>query len=147
MKKLFTAACLLILAAGSALANTNNAEEARLNRQFHAEYPGASHVSYQSAKDHVTVHFVLDKQAMQAFYDNEGNKIGTSRAIQLNTLPLAAQRTIAEKYQDYTATEAIEFDHVQTGLNYYVSLQNSSQRVILNISAEGEVSVFKKARL
>lgn len=146
MKKFFTTALLALVVTASALAG-NTAENAKVNRVFKAEYPEAEHISYKSGKDYVVINFVQHQQQMQAFYDNDGNKIGTSRAISLNSLPLPAQKKLAEKYKDYTTTEAIEFDNVQEGIGYYVSLQNSAQKIILHISSQGEISTFRKSSL
>ncbi len=146
MKKFITAALLVILVTGTAMAN-RDIENTKVTRVFNTEYPGADHISYKATSGHITVNFTIDKQNMQAFYDYEGNKIASSRTIQLKSLPFAAQRIIASKYSDYTPTEAIEFDSVQEGLCYYVSVQNDTQKIILNITSQGDVSVFKKSKL
>lgn len=143
MKKFILAAFAVILLSSAAIANHTTAATA-ISRQFKADYPGAAITGVHTGKEHTTIHFTLNNQLMQAFYDNEGNKLATSRNIGLGSLPAAAQQTLVLQYGGYTATEAIEIDHVQDGLHYYVRMQQDNRQVILCISAEGRVSVFKK---
>lgn len=142
MKKFLLAALLFATAATTAIAS--NKDYKAVSNLLKRDFPAASNISYKEGKDFTTVNFVWNNQRLQAFYDHEGNKIGTSRAIQLDALPMKAYQAIQEKYAGYTATEAIEMDYVQQEVYYYVSLQNEKQKLILQISSYGEVSVFKK---
>lgn len=146
MKKFFTTALLTVTLISGAFAG-NNAAGTKAESAFKAAYPNAQHVCLTDKDDHTTISFSWNGQKMQAFYDNEGNELATSRNIELGNLPARAQKAIASKYSDYTATEAIELDHVQNGLSYYVSLQNETTKIILEVSSQGELSVFKKNKL
>jgi opacity protein-like surface antigen len=143
MKKFILAAFAVILLSSAAIASNTIAATA-ISRQFKADYPGAAITGVHTGKEHTTIHFTLNNQQMQAFYDNEGNKLATSRNIGPGSLPAAARQTLAVQYRAYIATEAIEMDHVQDGLCYYVRMQQGNRQVILCISSEGIVSVFKK---
>ncbi len=145
MKKFFTTALLTVALISGAFAakNINSKAESK----FQASFPGAQHVAMSNSNDHTTISFSWNGQDMKAFYDNEGNELAVSRNIQLASLPARAQKTIQNKYSDYTATEAIEFDHTQDGISYFVSLQNDSNKIILQISSQGEINVFKKTKL
>ncbi len=142
MKKLFTTALLTVALISGAFAAGNKAET-----KFNAAFPNAENVRFTAASDHTTISFRWNGQDMKAFYDNDGNEIATSRNIKLSNLPARAQQTIAQKYSGYTAAEAIEFDHVQDGVSYYVSLQDETTKVILQISSQGSINVFKKSKL
>ncbi len=146
MKKFFLAAAFIVTAATTVLANDNE-NNAAVSSLLKKDFPAASNISYKEGKTFTTVSFVWNNQRLQAFYDNDGNKIGISRAIQLQSLPMSAYSTIQTKYAGYAATEAIEMDNTQDGVSYYVSLQNDTERLILHVTTTGELSVFRKTSL
>jgi hypothetical protein len=146
MKKFITTALLTVALISGAFA-ANDAASRKAESKFNAAYPNAENIRLSSSNDHTTISFRWNGQEMKAFYDNDGNEIATTRTIQLSNLPSRAQKNIRQKYEGYVATEAIEMDHVQEGVSYYVSLQNDTTKIILQVSSQGETSVFKKAKL
>ncbi|RFM28582.1 hypothetical protein [Deminuibacter soli] len=142
MKKLILAAALFVFAINAAMAA--NIENTYASSLVKKEFPGASNITAKENEDMITVNFMVNDQRMQAFYDKEGHKLGSSRAVQLQNLPLNAYKVITTKYADYTATEAVELNHEETGHHYYVSLQNETGKVILQVDDAGTVSIFKK---
>ncbi len=146
MKKLFLAACMVVALTASAFADGVTVNMRAL-RNFKAEFTDAANVQWKTGADFAKASFTWNQQRMEAFYDSDGELIGTSRAITLERLPVSAEKFIQRKYNDYTATEAIEFDNVKDGLCYYVSLVKESTKVVLQVSSQGSVSVFKKIKI
>ncbi|RFM27503.1 hypothetical protein [Deminuibacter soli] len=143
MKKLILAAVIAISLTATAFAGTNTE---KVSTSFKKAWPAASNINWKMNGMVTTISFTVDNLNMQAFYDEDGTFLGTSRAVNLTDLPAAAQTTLKEKYQDYTATEAIEMNYTATGLNYYVSMENDTKKFILQIAQDGAVKVFKKLR-
>ncbi len=146
MKKLFIAALLTVAIATTSMANPR-IENAWLSARFRSEYPEARNISWSTNNSYITVSFTLNGQKRQVFYTTDGEKLAISHSIQLQELPARALRIIKNDYAGYAATEAIEFDHTEAGLHYYVSLQNSQKKIVLEITPLGEVSEFKKEKL
>jgi hypothetical protein len=142
MKKFIIAAITVITLATSAFAADTNDKAMNL---FKAAYPGAEKVHYKTVGELVSISFVLDSTSMQAFYNAEGEQVAISRVISYDNLPQKATLTLESRFSGYTATEVIEMDHGADGISYYVSLLNNSQKVIAQVSVNGEVSVFKKS--
>ncbi|GGH78002.1 opacity protein-like surface antigen [Filimonas zeae] len=142
MKKFIIAAITVITLATSAIAADTNDKAMNL---FKAAYPGAEKVHYKAVGELVSITFQLEGTSMQAFYNAEGEQVAVSRVIDYKKLPLRAVTTLENKFNGYTATEVIEMDHSTEGTSYYVSLVNDSQKVIAQVSMNGEVSVFKKS--
>ncbi|RFM28899.1 hypothetical protein [Deminuibacter soli] len=143
MKKIILAAIIAISLTATAFAGTTND---KVSTTFKKAWPAASITSWKVNGMITTISFTVDNLNMQAFYDEEGNFMGTSRPVQLTELPAAAQTTIKDKYQDYTATEAIEMNSTTAGFNYYVSLEKDTQKLILQVAQDGSVKTFKKLR-
>ena len=82
---------------------------------------------------------------MAAFYDLDGNMIGTSTNIAIDDLPTHAKRVFAKRYAEYTVKEAIQFDGVEETA-YYISAENEAQSLLLKVSADGMLTVFKQVK-
>jgi hypothetical protein len=146
MKKVSIIVLMVITIASSAFAGDNNALDFKGADAFKKMYPHATKVVYEVKKDYTQVHFSWNNIDLQAFFDRQGNLIGTSRNIAVNDLPLAYVRNINNEYDGYTITEAIEFDHAQNGMSYYVSVINGEKAYVLNVATDGTISVFKKMK-
>ncbi|BAV07557.1 hypothetical protein SAMN05421788_10991 [Filimonas lacunae] len=141
MKKFIIAAIAIIVFTANTFAADTNDKTLSL---FKAAYPNATHVHYKTLGDLVSIHFIADNTAMEAFYNTDGEQIAISKVISYQALPLKAINALQRKFSHYTTTEVIEMDHSTEGVFYYVSLVNNNQKVIAQVSLEGAVSIFKK---
>lgn len=146
MKKLFIAALMVIALSANAFADNTNINTKVLNH-FQTQFEGAANVHWKTGESFVKASFTLNDHKMEAFYDVDGELIGTSYTVSKDKLPVRATKTISEKYAAYQVQETIEFDNVRDGLSYYVSLVSEQAKIVLQVSAQGEVSVFKKTRI
>jgi hypothetical protein len=146
MKKVSIIALMVITIVSSVFAGDNNALNFKGADAFKKLYPHATKVVYEVKKDYTQVHFTWNNIDLQAFFDRQGELIGTSRNIAVSDLPLSYVRNINNAYEGYTITEAIEFDHAQNGMSYYVSVINGERAYVLNVATDGTISVFKKMK-
>jgi hypothetical protein len=105
-------------------------------------------VEWTVASSFTKASFVLDGEKMEAFYSLDGAEIGVSKTIALEKLPENALRNITQKYPfpPYKLKECIQFTTDKETV-YYVSLEEETTKLILEISASGFVDVFKKEKI
>src|SRR6186713_315393 len=139
-------AFLVLFTSAAALAGDKTAPDFRGNDNFKKSFPQATAVSFEVKEKFTVVNFTWNNLQLQAFYDRQGNAIGTSRTIDAKSLPLSYQTNISAQYPGYVVTEAIEFNHAVDGLNYYVTVAGKERSYVLQISTEGTISVFKKMK-
>jgi hypothetical protein len=144
MKKLFTAALLVAIFASSAFANPTKVGHAIL-RNFAVEFNNASDVKWTATSDYVKANFLFEDQRMEAFYTPTGEKIGISRGVSIDELPLKAKRAFTKKYQDYTVKQAILFEGVEENA-YFIDAENETENVIVKVFDDGTASVYKKTK-
>ena len=142
MKKLFIAALMIITVTTSAFATDITKVSANVQKNFKFDYAYASNVNWTVNANYAKASFSENGEAMEVFYEHNGDLIGISRKISLDVLPVSAKRTFAKKYADYTVKEAIRFDGVDEDA-FFISAENDKQSVILKVTAAG-TSVFKK---
>ncbi len=90
------------------------------------------------ANDYI-VQFNMDNENYYAWYDSDGNWVGSTYNLKDHTkLPLAVHSTINTKYADYTITE-VETEMAKGKTAYEVELKKDVNKVKLLIDAEGNI--------
>ncbi|MBN8837532.1 MAG: hypothetical protein J0I09_09750 [Sphingobacteriia bacterium] len=146
MKKLIMAAIIAIAVTTSAFA-AHETVSYRILSQFRTDFSDATNVSWKVGKDFVKATFVLEDEKIEAFYNNAGELVATSKAIDFNKLPKKALRVIGEKYPfpPYELKEAIEMTTADSGKEYYVSFTTQKESIVLKVDMYGTVSEFKRS--
>ena len=144
-KKVTIIALMVITIASSAFAGDNTLDFKGADA-FKKSFPQASEVSYTVKKEFTEVNFTWHNLKLQAFFDRQGNYIGLSREISVKDLPLSYVIEINRQYKGFDITEAIEFDHSENGLSYYVTVVKADRKYVLNVATDGSISVFKKMK-
>jgi hypothetical protein len=138
---LLTAAALAI--ATGAFAKSFDTKCTAAQKQLAMEFKDAKNITWSNVGNLTEASFDWNGQQLHGFYNSDGDQVALSREISVSNLPLKAIQAIQDKYSGYTTKEAIEMNSVEAGLSYYVSMENSGKKVILNVSSDGVVSVFK----
>lgn len=147
MKKLFTLALAAIAIGTSAFAGPASISS-KVNEHFTASFSKAKNVSWNSSERFDKVSFMLNNEKVFAFYDTDGELIGTSRTMAFDKLPKSALENITSKYlyPEYQLKDCIEFTTAFNEKNYYVSMDRKNETVVLEITKGGAVSVFARNR-
>ncbi len=145
MKRLLIAA-LIVLAAGSsafAMDGTKKVSAQTINT-FKVLFPGAKEVSWDEnvEKGLLSATFVLDEETLTAFFSGDGELVGTTKKIDVKDIPAKALRKIKKDYASFKITDAIEFTQEDTS-NIYVMVEEGNKKQILEVTAYGNVCVFK----
>jgi len=144
MKKIFIAAIMAIAVSASAFAAPSTVS-AKIKSRFSTEFATATNVEWKTTDTYAKASFVLNGEKVEAFYDVQGEKIGTSKAIAFTSLSKATQQSISKKFAGYNVKETINFTDAEEVCKQYVSLENDKSKVVLEIS-EGSVNVISREK-
>jgi len=148
MKQLFMTAFIALTIGTTAFAGPTSIS-AKVTDHFTTTFSKAQNVSWQSDEKFDRVSFVLNNEKVDAFYDVQGELIGTSKTFAFDKLPKSAIQTLTTRYTypEYQIRECIEFMNVNSNeTNYYVSFAAKNGNIALEITKSGMVSVFSKTR-
>ncbi len=145
MKKLFIAVLFVTAIGTSAFANPTTVNYKILN-SFGTDFKGAENVSWKVTSEFVKASFVYENTKLNAFYNLDGELIGTSKTFELNKLPKKALETITKKYPypPYKLGECIEMTYPDGEKNYFLSFEINNETLVIQVSRAGEISVFQK---
>jgi hypothetical protein len=145
MRRLFIGALLAVLVAGSAFATeTKNVNLTTLNN-FKSHFTKATDVNWTTTANYAKATFTENNQPMEAFYNIDGDMIGTSKKIALDELPVRAKRSFAKRFNGYTVNQAIYLQGADEEA-YYISAENEKESVIVKVSFDQYLSIFKKEK-
>jgi hypothetical protein len=161
MKKIFLAAGIFLVTAAVTFAQDNNdhdnsAVNPLIKNQFETDFPNATNVDFESKKNFDEVSFTQDKEKISAYYDYNGQLIGTIEKKAFSDLPANAQNEILKKYADYIITGVVKFNDnesdetetIQYGRslddadNYFVQLKNDSRTILVKVDLSGGIDFF-----
>lgn len=121
-------------------------------RQFNSDFPNTRDVTWTVTKNTQRADFNLDGIKKTAFYDLEGNFLGTTQIISYKAIPLKSQKLIANEYRGYTAIDVIVYQTNQA-LNdtidataYFVDLKSSTHEALVRVTETGSVEFFKQVK-
>ena len=146
MKQLFMTAIIALTIGTSAYAGPNTIST-KVNDHFAVSFRNAKNVAWKTDQKFDKVSFVLDGVKVQAFYDVEGELIGTSKTFAFDKLPKSALETITTQYTypEYQLQDCIEFVNADKEKNFYISFAKQNGTVVLEITEGGMVSIFSKS--
>lgn len=148
---LIIAAALVVSATYTASANTtahtfNGEPNFKGSDNFAKSFPEAMVKSYETKDGKTKVEFTWNGDALEAYYDLNGNLLATSHFLNINNLPMSVKMQVNENYKDYTILQAVEFYHADNGLSYFVMLKKETKGVILQVNPDGGISVAKRLK-
>ncbi|MFN3665620.1 MAG: hypothetical protein ACK4S0_05645 [Sediminibacterium sp.] len=146
MKKLFILTLALIALGTSAFADTNKKVSYNGASHFTSNYTGAKEVSWSADANYEKVSFMENGIKKEVFYTHQGELIGSAKAFAFDKLPKAVLQTITTKYTypEFQLEDIIEFENAEGETSYFVSMDKSDMKLVLEITTYGQVSVFSK---
>lgn len=130
----------------------------QINQAFLRDFPGAENVNWRTVSIYEVAEFNNKGTITNAYYDIDNELVGTTTGKTFTDIPLIAQKHIKKNYSAYTPENVILFDdneYNDTDMelygtafededNYFVSLKNDKETIVLKVNMSGDVSFFKK---
>ena len=156
-------ASLVTVSATADVHSRNNKQSIsyRAHEMFPKDFSNAKNASWSRDGEFNEVSFEQNKVPLKAFYDWNGDLIGTTQKMDYNELPPATRQNIEKQYKKYTVDRVILYNDndqnlnnlypllpEESNVNYFVSLkkEDSPNMVILKIDPDGIVSFFEDRR-
>ena len=133
-------------------------ESYQSNEAFLREFKDATNVSWKVTPYFQEATFEENGIVMTAYYDYDSELVGTTTLKTFDDIPANAKSFIEKHYAGYTPKEVVLFDDNEANEtdmelyntifddedNYFVSMKNDKETIVLKVNMEGAVSYFKK---
>ena len=144
----FIIAFVAVLTLTSTAAFAGNGKKAKANPAevtLQRNFPGATDVKWFDGKESIGASFVLSDSRVVAFFNHDGELLGTARSVLFNQLPLAVIREINNRYGSAPIADIIEYTRDSEAF-YDMLVQTPTKDLKLRISSVGDISVLEKIR-
>lgn len=127
---------------------------------FYSDFGNLPVAKWQRTENFDKATFTKDGQMMTAYYDYDAKLVGTVSNKTFADLPAKAQKSINEKYKDYSKGSVILFDdneynetemilynqQFEDADNYFIQLKKGNKEIIVQMDTSGDVSFFKQIK-
>lgn len=127
-------------------------------RSFRQDFGDLSNVTWIRTGDYDEAVFTKDEHIQNAYYDNEGQLVGTITLKTFADLPVKGQENLKTLFWNYTVEQVIWFHNnpgnkttmklwnteITDSDNYLVEMVYGFRKIVLYVDPTGKVSLFKK---
>jgi hypothetical protein len=124
---------------------------------FAAGFTDATNVKWTRSANFDEATFTRNNEKVTAYYDSDGNLVGTATPKKFADLPEKGRQAIKEKYKDYTVGPVIFFDDNKASETdmilwstqfddedaYFVELTKGTKKIVVQVNTFGVVTLFK----
>jgi hypothetical protein len=141
MKKLLVLAALFISFSSFSYAIEVNQ---KILKSFKKDFSTATNVQWKALEENLyEADFSNNGEQFNAYYNEDGELIGSARFINKVDMPLLISKNLQEKYSDFLIRTAIEYNNGNE-TSYFVTMVSKCKTVVLQASPSGSLSVVKK---
>ena len=143
-KKIGSLLVLAILVTSTTFAgDIDNNVTKEVSTAFSKEFTKASEVAWEKTATFYKATFLLNGQYLFAYYSPSGEKMAVARNLSSIELPIYLQADLRDNYSGYWISELFEYANGD-GSKYYVTLENSDDKIILESVNTNYWSIYKK---
>jgi len=145
-RRILTLALLLSLSLSNIFANTNEeVVNSKAANSFKKEFTQAQEVKWENGKDFVKATFKMNDQVMIAYYTNGGVLLGVTRNITITQLPINLLTDVKKNHSNTWISDLFEVT-TNDETNYYITLEDADQTLVLKSTGSTGWSTFKKQK-
>jgi hypothetical protein len=146
MKKIIVSFSLLVAIGVTAVSAAPAAlPDPRIEKILQKEFTGAEHVKWGEEEGYITASFVWGGQRTQAWFNKEGELVGSIRGISFTQLPLVVIRSVQARF---TAPVLIELREVTNldGTRYKLILEDGAKKFKVSLLPDGMFDEIQKVK-
>ena len=117
--------------------------DTRLLHDLSSAFRKTEQVSWVSKSSYRQASFNFKNQQATAFYGSDKELIGYSIQVSKTDLPKIVTDAMKDNYNDWAVTDAIMFVDTDGYVSYFIQAVTKNKGQILEISTDGDLSVYK----
>ena len=144
MKKIFVSLSFMVTLGLTTVRATDNFDvNYKIKESFKKEFAGATLIKWEKDKDFQRATFVLYDHLVIAYFNTDGELLGSARDVFFYEVPMAVIKSIGENFAGINPIEVLEVSNTE-GTFYRITIEKQSKRYHIKASADGNIlEVFK----
>ena len=146
MKNLIVSVAALLMTGVTPVLAHETGNDPRAEKVFATQFSGAENVKWFDLEDGFQrVLFTLNGIAVEAFYDQDAELVGTTRHLFFNQLPLLVMQSVNNKFTGAVIIEVKEINN-SNGTQYRIVLEQKDKKYQLRLNSLGDVIEKEKVK-
>jgi len=144
MKKIFVSLSFMVTLGLTTVRATDNFDvNSKIKESFKKEFAGATLIKWEKDKDFQRATFVLYDHLVIAYFNTDGELLGSARNVFFYEVPMAVIKSIGENFAGINPIEVLEVSNTE-GTFYRITIEKQNKRYHIKASADGNIlEVFK----
>lgn len=139
MKKIIVSvSCMLAIGLTTAFADNKTDVNSKIKQSFKKEFSGAELVTWTKIEDYQMARFIFYDHAAIAYFNEDGELLGSARNVLFDELPLTVIKAFDNKFADADVTEILEISNTD-GISYLATVERKNKRYYVKVSTEGNI--------
>ena len=127
-------------------------------KSFKMDFSKATDIKWERTPNYDIATFNLKKQELKAYYDSDGQLVGTTEYKTMDDLPDRGLKVLRNKYKDYTIGSILYFNNneinrspmllwgteIEDQSSYFVELAKGNKKMVVYVDQGGNVKPFKQ---
>ncbi len=145
MKTIIVTMTFIMLGLSTAFADGTPVIASRIQISLNKEFAGCESVTWTKVKDYQQAAFVFHESRVIAYFNEDGDLLGSARNITVEQLPLSVLQSIDKRFAGFELFEIVEITNEQ-GTSYWLTLEKNNKQYHAKTDANGEVTRFSSIR-
>jgi len=147
MKKILVTAAIAVFALSSisTSASGNSAIDPKIISAFEKEFSFAKNVKWEVKRDLVQVSFLVNDQAVTAWYNSDATLVTIARNILYAQLPISVIKALNKNYTDAGLFGIMEIIH-NNEVHYQLTAETKKKTLLLKVTPTGNITIKKRIK-
>lgn len=145
MKKLFVTIAIIILGISATSASEISTIDPKIVSKFEKDFSFATNAKWQLKEDLAQVSFLINEQAVTAWYNSDAELVIIARNILYSHLPISITRSLEKRYAGANFFSIIEVTH-NNQLHYQITAETKKKTLLLKAAPDGTIEVRKRIK-
>ena len=144
-KTILSLLAFLVIGIAAVMASERADVDPKILSAFQKEFSFAKNAKWEVKENLTQVNFLINDQAVMAWYNSGAELVATARNILYSQLPISVIRALEKEYAGADFFGITEVDH-NNETYYQLRADEKNKRYLLKASQSGDIIVLKKIK-
>ena len=137
MKRIFASLSFILLVGSTAVfAGDKTDVNAKIKESFKKEFAGVESVNWDEVGNYQRAAFLFHDRPVVAFFDEDGELLGSARNVLFNQLPLTVIKSFDKRFAGAEFREMYEISNGE-GISYGITFETENRRYHVKVNTDG----------
>lgn len=145
MKTIIVTISFIMLGLTAAFADGTPEVDSRIQIALNKQFAGCESVTWTKVKDYQQATFVFHESLVVAYFNEDGDLLGSARNIIVDHLPLSVLQSFDKHLAGFEIFEITEITNAE-GTSYWLTLEKGNKRYHAKTDVNGQIIRFSSIK-